>query len=87
MSEFLLEYVGKFHSKEKYRVIFAMEILLETNAKSTWNFSYGKNFKLPRKDSDPSYLRVGTLFIESKKKTKFWRNENSVYGFVSTKKA
>jgi hypothetical protein len=25
------------------------------------NFSYGQNFKLLRKDSDPSYLRVGLL--------------------------
>jgi hypothetical protein len=27
--------------KEKFQVIFAMDILLGTNAKYTWNFSYG----------------------------------------------
>jgi hypothetical protein len=54
-----------------------MEILLGTNAECSrnfshgiistfyWIFSYGKNFKLLRKDSDPSYLRVGILFFLS----------------------
>jgi hypothetical protein len=48
-----------------------MEILLGTNAECSrnfsqgiiptfyWIFSYGKKFKLLRKDFDPSYLRIG----------------------------
>jgi hypothetical protein len=30
------------------------------------NFSCGKNFKLLRQDSDPSYLRAGSAFSNSK---------------------
>jgi hypothetical protein len=50
-SELFHDYVGKFpwniHSKkpiflkEKFRVIFGMEILLGTNAERTRNFSHG----------------------------------------------
>jgi hypothetical protein len=68
MSENFLRIFPVLIPKEKFRIIFGMEILLGTNMEVinvdlNWIYSYGNKFKFLRKDSDPSYLRVGMVII------------------------